>query len=106
MEHASNFEPRVESGLGNYESAIRKFLQLQYGKDREQTRVSYPDRAFDVSHPKSEDLDAVRSGNFEISHFRLSPTTDPHRQSFNFYVGGTEFNVTGAAADKIRELME
>lgn len=106
MEHASNFERRVESGLGNYENAIRKFLQLQFGEDSKHTRIRYDNRAFDVSDPKIGDIDAVRSGNFEISGFRVSPTKDLHKPNFNFYVGGTEFNVTGAAADKIRELME
>ncbi|NMC51387.1 hypothetical protein GYA54_01510 [Candidatus Kuenenbacteria bacterium] len=88
-----------------FESAIRKFFREQWPDNPETKKQGYG-FDFDISDPKIDDMKRVQSGDFEISHFQTSPTSDPEKLSFHFYVGGTEFHIQGKAADRIYELME
>ncbi len=94
-----------EIQAGQFESAIRKFFREQWPDSPEAKKTSYG-FDFDISDPKMADMRRVQSGDFEISHFQTSPTSDPEKLSFHFYVGGTEFHIQGKAADRIYELME
>lgn len=100
--------PPKESGeiqAKQFESAIRKFLREQWPKNPEAEKPSYG-FDFDISDPKMGDLRCVESDDFEITNFRTSPASDPEKLNFHFYVGGTEFHITGKAADRIYELIE
>ncbi|MEA3399168.1 MAG: hypothetical protein U9R00_01495 [Patescibacteria group bacterium] len=94
-----------EIQAGQFESAIRKFFREQWLADPEMEKTSYG-FDFDISDPKIADMKRVRSGDFEISNFRTSPTFDPEKLSFHFYVGDSEIHIQGKAADRIYELVE
>ena len=57
----------------------------------------------------------IKDDNFKITHFKVNPRAtgkpeDKGKESYNFYVGGTEFNMTGEMADDFeayhKELLE
>jgi hypothetical protein len=88
-----------------FESAIRKFFREQWPNDPEAKKTNYG-FDFDISAPRIDDMRRVQSGDFEITHFQTSPTPDPKKLSFHFYVGDTEFHISRKAADRVYELME
>ncbi len=100
----SEQEQRENDELQIYESAIRRFLDEQWPVSEKKHRYSFGE--FDVSAPQREDLIKVQSGDFSITHFRTSPRKDSKKKNFSFYVGKTEFHISGKAADRIYELME
>jgi len=88
-----------------YEPAIRKFFAEYWSNKREEVRMNYG-FDFDTSAPRPKDIEAIQSENFEITNFSTAPTDDPKKLSFAFYVGDTEFHLSGKAADRIYELTE
>ncbi|MFA6131526.1 MAG: hypothetical protein WC702_00455 [Patescibacteria group bacterium] len=108
QEKFSSATPPQESReikIEQFESAIRKFFREQWPDDPKSKRINYG-LGFDISDPKSADMRRVQSGDFEITHFQKLPTSDPKKPSLHFYVGGTEFHISGKAADRIYELMK
>ncbi|MFA6392009.1 MAG: hypothetical protein WCW66_04655 [Patescibacteria group bacterium] len=88
-----------------FKSAITKFLTEEFAMFPERLSNHYG-FDFDISAPKKADLDSLQSGDFEITNFQTSPTSDPEKLGFTFYVGDTEFHISGKAADRVYELME
>ncbi len=105
FEGATQPQESKENQVEQFQSAIRKFFKEQWPRDPTTKKTSYG-FDFDISDPKMADMKRVQSGDFEISHFRTSPTSDPEKVSFHFYVGGTEFHIQGKAVDRIYELMK
>jgi hypothetical protein len=84
------------------ERAIKSFL-----KETIIDRLSgYSLAEFDISAPRIEDMQRIRSGDFEIRDYRTTPRRDDDQANYHFYVGGTEFHITGRAADRVRQMME
>ena len=101
-------EENEKSELEKYEPAIRRFLKEQFGGSIEDKGQKYSFE-FDISVPHAEDMKNIRLGNFEITNFRTSPSPNPDESdklNFHFYIGETEFHISGKAADRVRELME
>lgn len=94
-----------ESHEERFKSAITKFLTEEFANfpDQMSNRFGFD---FDISAPKKADLESLQSGDFVITNFQTSPTADPEKLSFTFYVGETEFHISGKAADRVYELME
>ena len=100
-ENNENNENKVE----RFDSAIRKFFKEQWPDNPEDKKISYG-FDFDISKPKIADIKRVKSGDYEITQFQTSSTNDPDKLSFHFYVGDTEFHISGKAAERIYEIME
>lgn len=94
-----------EISAQQFESAIRKFFREQWQNDPEAKKTNYG-LDFDISAPNPADMRCIQLNDFKIAHFQTSPTADPEKFSFHFYVGSTEFHISGKAADRIYELVE
>lgn len=60
----------------------------------------------DISDPKVSDSEKIKAGAFTITNFRTNPVSGSDKRSFHFNVGGTEFHITGEAAEKVYEITE
>ncbi len=87
---------------GRHENAIRTFL-TQYFQTQKEERKTYG-FDFDISAPRIEDMRAVQSGDYELRDFRVLEMADGSNQ-YHFYVGSTEFHITGKAAGEVSRLM-
>lgn len=106
MMHVEESLPLQESGRDEeerFKHAIIQFLGEYFSNDEQQ--YSFVD--VDISSPRPKDMERVRSGNFQIDNLRrTTPFDDPEKVNFHFYVGKTEFHITGKAAARVYELME
>lgn len=99
LSEKKEFQIEKTNALAKYESAIRKFLKEQIGKNDYGLE-------FDISDSKMNDMQSISLNDFKITKFSLSPRAEDKNPNFHFYVGRTEFHITGKAADRIRELLD
>jgi hypothetical protein len=102
MEIINNLpEKGIERTLGKYESAIKLFIKEYF-----QNSAGYG-FDFDISAPSQDDVEEIRSGgDYEITNFSAWPENEEKKQNLIFYVGRTEFHVSGKAINRINELLE
>ncbi|PIR96984.1 MAG: hypothetical protein COT91_03615 [Candidatus Doudnabacteria bacterium CG10_big_fil_rev_8_21_14_0_10_41_10] len=88
-----------------FESAIKKFFREQWTSGPEIKKLNHG-YDFDISAPKTDEIRPVQSGNFKISCFETSPTSDSEKLRFHFYVGNKDFFISGKAAYRVYELIK
>ena len=88
---------RSEIYGGKYAQPIKECVKKYFEADSRHR----PDiLEFDISNPRQEDMSALRSGDFEMSNFRITAIKG-EVQSFRFYVGKTELRISGKPAEEI-----
>lgn len=87
---------QTQEGLDKYESVIREFLKEYFENNCHGYGLDV-----DFSAPTREDMNRVRSGDYEITYFSVNGNDEI--KNLDFYIGKTEVHLTGEAAKKIHE---
>ncbi len=84
--------------------ALKNFLAQVVSVGGQQPEKKYSFGLVDISRPMADDMQALASGNYQISNYRTAQRSDGG-VDYHFYIGQTEIHIKGQAADDLTELV-
>lgn len=103
MEATTSAEiPKPHPRTAAVEQFVKNYFSLPPGE-----KHPYASGEVDISDPQQKDVQQVNTGKFEVSKLLERPDEQhPEQKRYDFYVGGTEFHLTGSAAADIDRIDE
>ena len=81
--------------------AIKKVIEHRLNMERGGSNFG-----IDISGPRAQDAELMKSGRYEIRDIRTTPSPNSPGSNYHCYVGSTEIHFTGEAAGMIERILK
>ena len=102
---SGNYEKTENLINPRVEGVLKKFLEQTLWRSDKKPLKKYDFGYIDVSRPRHDDMESIANGNYQIENLRIV-NNNQDQPEYHFYIGQTEFHITGPAAIDLTQLIE